>query len=166
MDYGIVVSEFVLQSRYYAHFQTNTLGEGWKRIQDDDRQGRLTVMSSPERVDTVNAIILAEGKDTIVYISEQLRISVGRVHQIIYYDLEFSKVSCRFTLNQKQWKSFVSFVGNSCHTQLTVQPLLRLISPFLTPSKISAWDKVFKRWWSEKDLGQMAENPVQTYLSI
>ena len=28
MDYGIVVSEFILQSRYYVHFQTNTLGKG------------------------------------------------------------------------------------------------------------------------------------------
>ena len=28
MDCGIVVSEFVLQSRYYVHFQANTLGEG------------------------------------------------------------------------------------------------------------------------------------------
>ena len=28
MDCGIVVSEFVLQSRYYVHFQTNNLGKG------------------------------------------------------------------------------------------------------------------------------------------
>ena len=28
MDYGIVVHEFVLQSRYYVHFQANTLGKG------------------------------------------------------------------------------------------------------------------------------------------
>ena len=28
MDCGIIVSEFVLQSRYYVHFQTNTLGKG------------------------------------------------------------------------------------------------------------------------------------------
>ena len=28
MDCGIVVSEFVLQSRYYIHFQANTLGKG------------------------------------------------------------------------------------------------------------------------------------------
>ena len=27
MDYGIVVSEFVLQSRYYVHFRANTLGK-------------------------------------------------------------------------------------------------------------------------------------------
>ena len=27
MDCGIVVSEFKLQSRYYVHFQTNTLGK-------------------------------------------------------------------------------------------------------------------------------------------
>ena len=26
MDYGIVVSEFILQSRYYVHFRANTLG--------------------------------------------------------------------------------------------------------------------------------------------
>ena len=28
MDFGIVVSEFVLQSRYYVHFRANTLGKG------------------------------------------------------------------------------------------------------------------------------------------
>ena len=28
MDSGIVVSEFVLQLRYYIHFRANTLGEG------------------------------------------------------------------------------------------------------------------------------------------
>ena len=27
LDYGIVVSEFELQSRYYFRFQTNTLGK-------------------------------------------------------------------------------------------------------------------------------------------
>ena len=28
MDCGIVVSEFVLQSRYYVHFRANILGKG------------------------------------------------------------------------------------------------------------------------------------------
>ena len=28
LDGGIVVSEFELQSRYYVHFRTNTLGKG------------------------------------------------------------------------------------------------------------------------------------------
>ena len=28
MDSGIVVSEFVLEKRYYVHFQANTLGKG------------------------------------------------------------------------------------------------------------------------------------------
>ena len=28
MDCGIVVSKFVLQSRYYIHFRANTLGKG------------------------------------------------------------------------------------------------------------------------------------------
>ena len=28
MDYRIVVSEFILQSRYYIHFLANTLGNG------------------------------------------------------------------------------------------------------------------------------------------
>ena len=28
MDCGIVVSEFVLKSRYYVHFRANTLGKG------------------------------------------------------------------------------------------------------------------------------------------
>ena len=28
MDWRIVVSEFVLKSRYYVHFRSNTLGKG------------------------------------------------------------------------------------------------------------------------------------------
>ena len=28
MDSGIVVSEFILQLRYYVHFRANTLGKG------------------------------------------------------------------------------------------------------------------------------------------
>ena len=32
IDCGIVVSEFEHQSRYYVHFQTNTLGKGMKSL--------------------------------------------------------------------------------------------------------------------------------------
>ena len=32
MDCGIVVHEFVLQSRYYVHFRANTLGKGMNRL--------------------------------------------------------------------------------------------------------------------------------------
>ena len=32
MDCGIVVSEFELQSRYYIHFQANTLGKGMNPV--------------------------------------------------------------------------------------------------------------------------------------
>ena len=32
MDCGIVVSEFVFQSRYYVHFRANTLGKGINTI--------------------------------------------------------------------------------------------------------------------------------------
>ena len=32
MDCGIVVSEFVLQSRYYVHFRANTLGKGMRSL--------------------------------------------------------------------------------------------------------------------------------------
>ena len=32
MDCGIVVREFVLQSRYYVHFRANTLGKGMKPL--------------------------------------------------------------------------------------------------------------------------------------
>ena len=32
MDCGIVVSEFVLQSRYYVHFRANTLGKGMNTL--------------------------------------------------------------------------------------------------------------------------------------
>ena len=32
MDCGIVVHEFVLQSRYYVHFRANTLGKGMNHL--------------------------------------------------------------------------------------------------------------------------------------
>ena len=32
MDCGIVVLEFVLQSRYYVHFRANTLGKGMNPV--------------------------------------------------------------------------------------------------------------------------------------
>ena len=32
MDCGIVVSEFVLQSRYYVQFRANTLGKGMNTL--------------------------------------------------------------------------------------------------------------------------------------
>ena len=32
MEYGIVVSEFKLQSHYYAHFRTNTFRKGMSRL--------------------------------------------------------------------------------------------------------------------------------------
>ena len=32
MDYRIIVSEFVLQSHYYIHFQANNLGKGMKPL--------------------------------------------------------------------------------------------------------------------------------------
>ena len=32
LDSGIVVREFVLQSRYYVHFQANTLGKGMNSL--------------------------------------------------------------------------------------------------------------------------------------
>ena len=32
LDCGIVVSEFELQSRYYVHFRTNTIGKGMNPI--------------------------------------------------------------------------------------------------------------------------------------
>ena len=39
MDYGIIVSEFVLQSRYYVHFRANTLEKG--TIYQPLRSGRI-----------------------------------------------------------------------------------------------------------------------------
>ena len=32
LECGIVVREFELQSRYYVHFRTNTLGKGMNRL--------------------------------------------------------------------------------------------------------------------------------------
>ena len=59
-------------------------------IQDDYQPGRLTVASTPEVVDSVNAVILVGRRVMTEEISEQLRISVCTVHKNVYDDLDFS----------------------------------------------------------------------------
>ena len=47
----------------------------------------LQMVSTPEMVDSVNALILAARSVTIKDISEQLRISVGSAHKIVHDNL-------------------------------------------------------------------------------
>ena len=68
--------------------------EDWNSIQDEDRQVRPPMVSSPEMVDSVNALFLANRRVTIENISEHLGISVITTHKIVHDDhLAFSKVS-------------------------------------------------------------------------
>ena len=54
--------------------------EGWNTIQDEARRGYCTIVSTPEMVDSVNVLILADRSVRIEDISEQQGISVGTVH--------------------------------------------------------------------------------------
>ena len=43
MDCGIVVSEFVLQSRYFVHFQANTLGKSIEPLYSPSHGLNITI---------------------------------------------------------------------------------------------------------------------------
>ena len=64
--------------------------EGQNRIQD---LGRLIIASTPEMVDSVNALILVDRRFTIENISEQLLIFMNTAHVIVHDELGFSGVS-------------------------------------------------------------------------
>ena len=54
--------------------------EGQNNIKGEDKPGRPTMARTPEMVDPVNVLILAEISVTIEDISQQLEISVGTSH--------------------------------------------------------------------------------------
>ena len=68
--------------------------KGLNSIQDEGSLSKPTMVSPPELVDSVNALILADRKFTIGVISEHLRISVSKVDTIVHNYRAFSNVSC------------------------------------------------------------------------
>ena len=72
--------------------------EGRNRIQDENRTGRPPMASTPEMVDSTNALILDDRKVIIEDISEQLRIPVGTAYKTEHDDLIFSKFCCCWAL--------------------------------------------------------------------
>ena len=84
--------------------------------------------STPEMVDSVKALILADRRVIIENISEPLGISMATVHKIVHDDLALSKVCCHWVPKMlmpehKQESPVVraSLVENSYHILLTVQ---------------------------------------------
>ena len=71
---------------------TKLFKEGRISIQDEI-QDRPTMASTPEMVDIVNALILANRRVTIEEISKQLWKSLGTTHKIVHDYHIFSKVS-------------------------------------------------------------------------
>ena len=65
-------------------------------IQVEDRPGRPSLASTPKMVDSVNELILGEGRVIIEEISEQMGISMGTAHKTVHDDLTFSNFSCRW----------------------------------------------------------------------
>ena len=53
--------------------------EGQNRIEGEDRPDRPIMVSTPEMLDSVNVLILADRRVRIEEIYEQLKISVGTV---------------------------------------------------------------------------------------
>ena len=70
--------------------------EGHTSIKDEPRQGRPSEVSTPEKQQAVNDLILAERRTTVEEIAQQLDTSTGTAHHIIREVLKFSKVSCRW----------------------------------------------------------------------
>ena len=52
------------------------------------------MLSTPEMVHSVDMLILADRRDIIEDISEQLEVYVGTVHKIVHNNLAFLEVSC------------------------------------------------------------------------
>ena len=65
--------------------------EGWNNIQD---KGRHTMAGTPEMVDSVRALIMADRKVKLEDISKKLGISVITAPKIVRDDLVFFKLSC------------------------------------------------------------------------
>ena len=69
------------------------------------------MVSTPEVVDSVDTHIFADRRITIEDISEQLGISVGTIHKLVYEVFAFSTISCRLISTiqeqrqQEQWKT-------------------------------------------------------------
>ena len=102
--------------------------EGRDIFQDEDRSDKLTMASTSEMVDSFSADILSKWSVKIQSIYEQLNISVGTAHKIVYDDHYFSNVSwCWFpkmlTLENKQECSVIpiNLIWNSCHISLDGQ---------------------------------------------
>ena len=100
--------------------------ESWNSIQDEVRPVKPTMVSPPEMLDSVNALILADRRIRIEDISEQLEISASTAHKIVHDD--FSKVSCHWVSQCKT--SYCSknsgnhqlfWLRKECHILLTVQ---------------------------------------------
>ena len=68
----------------------NLLKRGQNSIQDEVRLGRRAML------DSVNVLILANRKIRKENISEQLWIPVGAIHKILFSDLVFPDVNCRW----------------------------------------------------------------------
>ena len=97
------------------------------------------MVSSPEMLDSVNVLILANRRVRTESISVQLEISASTAHKIVHDD--FSKVSCHWVSQCKT--SYCSknsgnhqlfWLGKECHILLTVQ---------FTPVKEFVWETKF-----------------------
>ena len=135
--------------------------EGWNSIQDENRSGKFKMATTSKIVNSVNPLILADRRVIIEGVSELQGISVGTAHKIVHDDLAFSKVSCCWVLPGQCKASY--FSKNSGNHQAAATSFLQSkFSPFwfslvcTHPQRTSAWNKVFKRWWSKDHRKQMA----------
>ena len=78
---------------FFKHF--SRVFKGRKYSKDEKKPDMLTMANTPEMVESVNELILAERRVKTEDISDQQEISVDTANKIGHDDLAFSEVSYR-----------------------------------------------------------------------
>lgn len=115
-------------ARWCAEFK-----RGRTSTNDDPRTGRPTSAVTQQMIKKVENIVLADRRVTIRFIAEELKISIGSVHNIIHDHLGMKKVSARWVPRmlsdaQKQTRLRIS---QSCLDLLQQDPD-RFLARFIT----------------------------------
>ena len=129
-----------------AYFSQENVTSGLNWIKTA-QTGRSTIVSTPEMVDSVKELILADRIITVENISEQwVFLCVQQTKLcVMTLSLGLTKKMQGSILQQKECTPSVSLVGNNCHILLTGQ-IWPLCFPFVwPPPRIFAWNKVFKQ---------------------
>ncbi|UYV66819.1 hypothetical protein LAZ67_4002984 [Cordylochernes scorpioides] len=77
--------------RWYKMFS-----EGREDVNDEERAGRPSTSTTDEKINEVEKMILANRRNTVREVSEDLNISIGSCHSIFINDLGIRRVAAKF----------------------------------------------------------------------